>query len=280
MGRPITLITAEELASWRNRVRPSRIGFVPTMGALHEGHGSLVDSIREKCDHTVVSIFVNPLQFGPHEDFEKYPRTFKDDLDLLAEKKVSAVYIPNVKTMYSDDFQTQVVNNRMSKELCGLARPGHFDGVLTVVLKLFNLVDPDVVAFGKKDYQQYKLISRMIKDLNIDIEILGCETVRERDGLAMSSRNRYLSSEERDRATALSKGLMAAKSLFEKGERSISELILAARHIIQEKQIQLEYLEVRDRENLKQIGMAINVPAVMLVAARVGQTRLIDNIEL
>jgi pantoate--beta-alanine ligase len=278
--KPVTLITNEELRAWRNQIRPKRVGFVPTMGALHEGHGSLIEAIREKCDHVIVSIFVNPLQFGPSEDFEKYPRTFKSDLGLLEKYKVKAVYVPNVATIYSSDFQTIVANNRMSQCLCGLSRPGHFDGVLTVVMKLFNLVKPDIVAFGKKDYQQWRLIARMCKDLDLDLDIMGCETKREKDGLAMSSRNRYLNDGERSRASKLSKALFEAKNKYDNGERSVERLLTAAREIAQDSNISIDYLEIRERENLEAITGDVKDPAVILIAARLGQTRLIDNIEL
>lgn len=276
---PNTLITAEDLRIWREQSRPQRLGFVPTMGALHEGHGSLIEAIREKCDQVIVSIFVNPLQFGPSEDFEKYPRTFKADLELLKKYKVKAVYVPNVVTMYANHFQTFISNNRMSQCLCGLSRPGHFDGVLTVVMKLFNLVKPDIVAFGKKDYQQWRLISRMVKDLDLEIEIVGCETRRELDGLAMSSRNRYLSADEREVASKISKGLFAAKKKYDSGERSTSKLLAQADENIKDTRISVEYLEIRERENLESVSEELRDPAVMLVAARLGQTRLIDNIE-
>jgi len=277
---PITLINSEDLRAWRQRFHESRIGFVPTMGALHEGHGSLIERIHEKCELVIVSIFVNPLQFGPQEDFERYPRTFKADLDLLAHYKVNAVYVPNVAAMYGQYFQTQVVNNRMSKSLCGISRPGHFDGVLTVVLKLLNLVKPHVVAFGKKDYQQWRLIAQMAKDLDLDVEVMGCETKRESDGLAMSSRNRYLTSEERAYAVKISEGLFAARNKFLKGEKSKSQLVGIAKEIVSQAPIVLEYLEICDQEMLVPMADKLDTPAVMLIAGKIGQTRLIDNIEL
>jgi pantoate--beta-alanine ligase len=192
MTTPMTLISLSELTDVRNgwEREGAKVVFVPTMGALHEGHMQLVRVARQHGSRVIVSIFVNPTQFGPNEDFAKYPRTLAADLELLAKEKVDAVFLPNAMSMYPDGFQTYVINKTMAKGLCGAVRPGHFEGVLTVVLKLFNLVRPHTAIFGKKDYQQWRLIERMVKDLHLPVMVLGQDTVRESDGLAMSSRNR------------------------------------------------------------------------------------------
>lgn len=282
MDQPLTLIANEELRAWRQERKDNgqRIGLVPTMGALHEGHISLVSQIRSQCDQVIVSIFVNPLQFGPSEDFERYPRTFKADLEILKKNGVETVFVPNISTMYQDGFQTYITNRKMASVLCGASRPGHFDGVLTVVLKLFNIVEPHVVAFGKKDYQQLSLISQMVTDLNINISIMGCETLRESDGLAMSSRNRYLNVEDRRAAVRLSQGLMAAKAAFQKGERKKSHLYQIIFSAVNVQGIELDYLEIRKQKTLEDTSDLVAGPAVALIAAKVGQTRLIDNVEL
>lgn len=251
------------------------------MGALHEGHLSLALAARTLADRVVVSVFVNPLQFGPSEDFSRYPRTLKADLDLLVPIGVDAVFVPNAAMMYPEGFQTTLHNSGMADDLDGRVRKGHFDGVLTVVLKLFNLVQPDVALFGKKDYQQWRLIERMVADLNLPVEVRGAETMREPDGLAMSSRNRYLSDTERPIAVRLSMGLKAARDLFKGGERSPAALIQAFDKVAGHTQgLALEYCEVRRQADLAPFDAKVDVPAVMLVAAKVGTTRLIDNMEM
>lgn len=251
------------------------------MGALHEGHLSLVALARQRADRVIASIFVNPLQFGPAEDFSRYPRTLKADLELLSTLEVEAVFVPNAATMYPEGFQTHVYNNDMAKDLCGASRKGHFEGVLTVVLKLFNLVRPHLAIFGKKDYQQWRLIERMVKDLALPLEVLGAETLRDPDGLAMSSRNRYLSDTERPLATRLFQGLTAAADAYKAGRRLPRELLDAFHNVAGGVPgIELEYAELRRRETLKPFQDKVDGPAVMLVAARVGTTRLIDNVEI
>jgi pantoate--beta-alanine ligase len=275
---PQTLISADELSTVRDAWERdgARVAFVPTMGALHEGHLSLVRTARALgAERVVVSIFVNPIQLGPNEDFEKYPRTLKSDLDLLTPLGVDAVFLPNAAMMYPPGFQTYISNKTMSEGLCGASRPGHFDGVLTVVLKLFNLVRPHVAVFGKKDYQQWRLIERMALDLNLRTQVYGADTLREPDGLAMSSRNRYLSPGERGVATRLSKGLFAAK-----GKKTAEEALAAFHKVVDGPEIRLEYAEVRAQADLKPLTGALSQPAVMIVAGRVGTTRLIDNLEL
>lgn len=258
-----------------------KLAFVPTMGALHDGHLSLVQQARQHADSVICSIFVNPSQFGPNEDFNRYPRTLTEDIAKLSSAGCDAVFLPNVATIYPDGFQTWVRNEALENDLCGATRPGHFRGVLTVVLKLLNLVRPEVAIFGKKDYQQWRLIEKMAIDLNVPVKILGGETVREPDGLAMSSRNRYLKPEERPAAVAISRGLRAAVEKHRGGERHPQSLIeIVAREIATQPSIKLEYLTVRDQDSLAEIQGAIAGPAVILVAAKLGDLRLIDNMEL
>jgi pantoate--beta-alanine ligase len=251
------------------------------MGALHAGHLSLVELAREKADRVLVSIFVNPTQFGPNEDFERYPRTLKADLELLAPLDVDAVFLPNAASMYPPGFQTYVHNKGMSEGLCGASRPGHFEGVLTVVLKLFNLTRPHVAVFGKKDYQQWRLIERMARDLDLRVEVLGAETLREVDGLAMSSRNRYLSAAERQTAVGLSRALRAAKAAVDGGETDAGKVLERFRSTLAETPgFALEYGELRQRADLAPVTGALSAPAVLIAAGRVGATRLIDNMEM
>jgi pantoate--beta-alanine ligase len=269
------------------RTANERVAFVPTMGALHEGHLSLVKEARNHADRVVVSIFVNPLQFGPQEDFAKYPRTLKEDIALL--DGVDVIWAPNAAELYPDHFQTNVTNRKMSSHLCGAARPGHFDGVLTVVMKFFNIVQPDIAVFGKKDFQQFKLIEQMVKDLSLKINVIGAPIVREQDGLAMSSRNRYLSVDDRADATRIYQGLQKAKELYKKGSRNKQELVDTCREVIvSSKKFAVEYIEICDVNTLsiveeksteKSTTQIPDEPVVMLVAARLGQTRLIDNME-
>ncbi len=276
-----TLIGLEELQQFRAACKNDMVGFVPTMGALHDGHLSLVKLARKHAQKVIVSIFVNPLQFGPKEDFSKYPRMLKADVERLASVGVDAVFAPNVADMYPSDFQTRVLNVEMAADLCGASRPGHFEGVLTVVCRLLSLVAPHVAVFGKKDYQQYRLIQQMASDLALPVQILGGEIVRDPDGLAMSSRNAYLSAEERQQALALSKGLQAAATLFRDGERQPEVLLNSCYQAISsETGIQPEYCELRDQKYLRAFAEEVDAPAVLLVAARVGSTRLIDNMEL
>jgi pantoate--beta-alanine ligase len=258
-----------------------KLAFVPTMGALHDGHIALVAKAREISDATITSIFVNPAQFGPGEDFSRYPRTLADDVARLTEAGCDAVFLPNAAMMYPDGFQTWVRNERLENELCGASRPGHFRGVLTVVLKLLNIVRPDSVLFGKKDYQQWRLIEKMACDLNLPTAVLGCETVRESDGLAMSSRNRYLKPEQRPAAAAIARGLKASLDKFKSGEVQCAALLaVAGAEIAKFPEIKVEYLELRNQLTLAPAGEKITSPAVIMAAARLGDLRLIDNMEL
>ena len=277
-----TIVNIDEMLALRAQwaLLQLKVAFVPTMGALHAGHLSLVDQARRLADRVVVSIFVNPTQFGPNEDFSKYPRTLQQYLQALA-GKADAAFLPTAAGIYPDGYQTYVINKKMSDGLCGASRLNHFEGVLTVVLKLFNIVQPNFALFGKKDYQQWRLIETMVKDFNLSLQVLGCETFREADGLAMSSRNRYLSPAERQIATHISEGLVQVKNLVVSGEKEIKVLIEQFKLVaLRESAIHLEYVEIRKCQDLSLIEATIEDPAVMLIAARVGTTRLIDNIEL
>ncbi|AEW05260.1 pantothenate synthetase [Sulfobacillus acidophilus DSM 10332] len=257
------------------------LALVPTMGALHEGHLALVRRARDVADRVVVSIFVNPLQFGPQEDFARYPRDLAHDVQLLADLGVDTVFAPTVEDMYPlGNSWTRVEVTTMSTVLCGRTRPTHFAGVTTVVSKLFNLVQPDFAVFGEKDWQQLSIIRRMVADLNFPVTIIGVPTVREADGLAKSSRNQYLSPEDRLRAPALYRGLQQAQSLYQAGERQVEALIQAARGIMEEAGIDPEYLEIVDPVTLEPMPTPLDRPARMATAARVGGARLIDNIGL
>ncbi|WP_028950891.1 pantoate--beta-alanine ligase [Sulfurihydrogenibium subterraneum] len=258
-----------------------KIGFVPTMGYLHEGHISLIKCAKKENDIVVVSIFVNPLQFGKNEDLGKYPRDFERDKSICEKEGVDYLFYPDYKDMYPESFQTYVEVVELSKGLCGDYRPGHFKGVATVVLKLFNIVCPDNAYFGKKDYQQLKVIQRMVKDLNVPVNVVGCPIVREPDGLAMSSRNTYLSNEERQSATYIYKGLLEGKRLFQSGERDSEKIRQAVIDTIKKAPLlkEIQYVEVVDKDSLKPKKVAESGD-VIAVAVYIGNTRLIDNMEL
>lgn len=260
---------------WRREGK--RIAFVPTMGYFHEGHLSLMREGKRRGDVLVVSIFVNPIQFGPSEDYSRYPRDLERDLRLAEEVGVDVAFCPEVEDMYPPGFQTFVEVTELQKPLCGQYRPGHFRGVATVVLKLFNIVKPHVAIFGLKDYQQYLVIRRMVQDLNLDLEVVGMPTVREPDGLASSSRNAYLTPEEREKATVLFRALMAAKEAFEEGKRDADEILEAARSVLAgEPAVRVQYLELRDPETLEPLKGEVR-RGLLAVAAYLGNTRLIDN---
>jgi len=257
-----------------------RIGFVPTMGALHEGHLSLVRAAKKQTDIVAASIFVNPTQFGPNEDFSKYPRTFERDCELLKNEGVDLLFAPSAEEMYPRGAVTWVTVEGLSDKLDGRSRPGHFRGVTTVVAKLFHVVEPDVAFFGQKDAVQLVLIRRMVRDLNMPVEIVGCPIVREKDGLAMSSRNAYLSAEERKSALVLNDTLQAIKKRFDEGEKNSEKLISAGMDIFRrEPLVRLDYLDIVDPETLDPLPF-INRDTLAAVAACVGTTRLIDNITL
>ena len=254
------------------------IAFVPTMGYFHEGHLSLMREGRERGDVLVVSIFVNPTQFGPGEDFDRYPRDMERDLRMAEEVGVDVIFAPTVEEMYPEGYQTYVEVEKVTQHLCGLSRPGHFRGVTTVVTKLFNIVKPHVALFGQKDYQQLITIERMVKDLNMDVEIVGMPTVREEDGLAASSRNVYLSPEERKAALSLYRSLRRAEELFSEGVRESQRILEEVRGVLEaEPLVKIDYVHVCDPETLEDIEGPIGERALVAVAAKVGTTRLIDN---
>jgi pantoate--beta-alanine ligase len=253
------------------------IGFVPTMGCLHEGHLSLVRLAREKNRFVVVSIFVNPTQFAPHEDFMTYPRDLKRDLRLLRKERVDLVFHPLVRTLYPPGYKTSVVVEDLGKILCGVSRPGHFKGVATVVLKLFNIVKPDIAVFGQKDYQQTVVIRQMVRDLDLRVKILIGKTIRESDGLAMSSRNLYLSDRERHAAPVLYQSLSWAKNAFGRGNNDAPAIIGKVRRMIEKKGGRTDYVEVLDKNTLTRIRY-LKKGSVIALAAYFGRTRLIDNI--
>ena len=257
-----------------------RLGFVPTMGALHEGHLSLVRAAKAQCDAVAVSIFVNPLQFAPTEDLAKYPRTFERDRELLEKEAVDILFAPTPEEMYPAGAVTYVTVEGLSEKLCGKSRPGHFRGVTTVVAKLFHMVEPDLAFFGQKDAAQAAIIRRMVRDLNLPIEIVVCPIVREPDGLAMSSRNAYLSPQERKSALVLHRSLTQVKKQFDQGERNASKLIEAGkRALAQEPTVRLDYLEIVDPATLDP-KQELTSTALVAIAAHVGNTRLIGNILL
>jgi pantoate--beta-alanine ligase len=254
-----------------------RVGVVPTMGALHEGHLSLVEECNRVCEATVVTIFVNPTQFAPHEDFSRYPRTLEADLEKLSAHRVDAVFCPEPGTMYPPGFSTYVEPPEVARPLEGVCRPGHFRGVATVVLKLFHAVPADAAFFGQKDYQQAAVIRRMVADLDVPIEIHVLPTVREPDGLAMSSRNVYLSPDERRRALAISHSLRVAEELAEQGERDAAVIRRRMLEILESGGgDRIDYASIAHPDTLAELER-IDGPAVALVAAHVGSTRLIDN---
>lgn len=257
-----------------------RIGLVPTMGALHQGHLTLVERSLQECDISAVSIFVNPTQFGPHEDFAKYPRTLEVDLDHLRKLKVDLVFTPSPAQLYPPDFSTFLEPPRSAQPLEGEFRPGHFRGVVTVVLKLFHIIPAHVSYFGQKDFQQLTVIRHMVEDLNLPMRIEGCETVREPDGLAMSSRNRYLSTSARQTALGLWRALSDARTMVEQGEREVAQIEARMATILQTAGADsIDYACIVDRNTLQPIDR-LDQPSIALIAAYVEQTRLIDNLML
>jgi len=259
------------------RQQGKTIGFVPTMGFLHEGHLSLMRIARPKCDILVVSIFVNPTQFGPTEDFEKYPRDFEQDEKLCGQEKVDIIFYPAKDKMYSEPYHTIVNVKTLSETMCGLSRPGHFQGVTTVVAKLFNIVKPNFAVLGQKDYQQALIIRQMAKDLNFDVEILTGAIIREADGLAMSSRNKYLSLEEREKARVLFKSLQMAIKLVKEGRYDARLISNQIRDLIQQAEgILIDYIAIVDGKTLRPM-QEIRDNTLIALAVKIGETRLIDN---
>ncbi len=263
---------AEEL-----RLAGKRIGFVPTMGFFHEGHLELMRVAKKHSDIVVVSIFVNPIQFGPSEDYNRYPKDIEGDKKKAEQVGVDILFIPRVEDMYPEGFQTKVCVERLTQHLCGLFRPGHFDGVTTVVTKLFNITKPHIAVFGEKDYQQLLVIKRMVADLNMDIEIISVPTVREPDGLAMSSRNSYLSPEERKSALSLKKAIDIAQQMVAKGETDTSVIKKKVEETISSYPFtKIQYVSICDPETLEELDK-IEKQALLAMAVFVGNARLIDN---
>lgn len=278
----LELITIPDLKSWRRAQRTAgrRVGFVPTMGFLHEGHLALVDEAKRRADEVILSIFVNPLQFGPAEDLARYPRDLPRDRGLASARGVDVIFVPTVAAMYPPRSEVRVSPGPIAERWEGAARPGHFTGVLTVVAKLFHLVEPDIACFGQKDVQQLTLIRRMVEDLNWPVEIVSVPTVRESDGLALSSRNAYLGGDERGRAAVLSRALQAAHQAWRGGEASARELELRIRQeLAKEPSVTVEYISIADPTALAPVD-SVDERTVVSLAARIGGTRLIDNIKL
>jgi pantoate--beta-alanine ligase len=276
--REIHKLPEMSLFSRKAKAHGKRVGFVPTMGALHEGHLSLVAEARKRCDVVVVSIFVNPLQFGPSEDLNKYPRHLNRDKKLLKELGVDVLFQPNAGQMFPAGFKTFVEVEGLSKKLCGRTRPTHFRGVATVVAKLFDLVLPDAAFFGLKDFQQQVIIRQMTRDLDLPVEIIALPTVREFDGLAMSSRNAYLSDRERQTALILYRALSLAQQLVAGGERDLNKIMYKLRSLIgTEPSVRLDYLAAVDPATLDEVKK-LKGNVLFAVAAYLGKTRLIDNL--
>ena len=253
------------------------VGFVPTMGYLHEGHKSLIEKAVEENDMVVVSVFVNPIQFGPKEDLASYPRDIERDSKLCEDAGANIIFHPEKEEMYFDDFCTHVDIEGLSDGLCGKSRPIHFRGVCTVVSKLFNIVNPHRAYFGEKDAQQLAIIKRMVRDLNFDIEVIGCPIIREEDGLAKSSRNTYLNDEERKAATILNKSLLLGKKALEDGERDSKKIVdIITNNINTESLAKIDYIEIVDSLSMKEVDI-INKSVLVAMAVYIGKTRLIDN---
>ena len=273
----IKTVNLMQQASDAIRMGGESLALVPTMGFLHEGHLTLMRAGKDHCDRLVVSLFVNPTQFGPNEDFEAYPRDTEGDLHKAEEVGADMVFMPSPAEMYPQGAQTSVVVKDLPNHLCGLSRPGHFDGVTTVVAKLFHIVKPHVTVFGQKDYQQLAVISRMVMDLDMDIQIMGVPTVREADGLAMSSRNSYLSLEERKSALSLKKSLNLAERLFNEGEKNAQTVKdFVESYILEHPYTEIDYIALCDSITLDDVN-TLSEGTLMALAVRVGKTRLIDN---
>jgi pantoate--beta-alanine ligase len=272
----------QELRQTLRPLRSGTIGFVPTMGYLHRGHQSLMDRARQECDTVVVSVFVNPLQFGPNEDYDRYPRDLERDAAIAEAAGVDYLFAPSVDEMYPSESLTTVTLRRITEPLCGASRPGHFDGVATVVTKLFHIVQPDKAYFGLKDAQQVAVIQQMTEDLNFPVEIVPCPTVREPDGLAMSSRNVYLSPEERQQATVLYRALRMAKEQIEAGTltRAADVISFLEKEIRTQPLANIDYVQVLTYPRLEPVDRLENKRIIMAVAVRFGSTRLIDNLIL
>jgi pantoate--beta-alanine ligase len=277
----VTSVSEMQRVADELRSKGQRIGLVPTMGALHEGHLSLIRQMAETADVVVVSIFVNPTQFGPNEDFAKYPRDLDRDLQLCEEAGADIVFSPPVEEIYPKGYSTYVTEEFVAKPLEGATRPTHFRGVTTVVAKLFNIVRPHQAIFGQKDAQQVAVLAKMVEDLHFGVEIVVAATLRESEGLAMSSRNRYLSTTQRQEALAISQALKFATDMVEKGERRPDRLIAEATHILsQKRRVRVIYIAVVDRKTMEPMREVVPGRSLMAIAAWVDETRLIDNVVL
>lgn len=257
--------------------RGKTIGLVPTMGALHSGHISLIKKSVSQNNITVVSVYVNPIQFGPNEDYERYPRPVEKDIKICKENKVDFLFLPTNNTLYNDNFSTYIYNNKLSKIMCGVTRPIHFQGVCTVVSKLFNIAMPTKAYFGLKDYQQYVIVKQMAKDLNFNIKVIGCPIVREKSGLAMSSRNTYLSPTSKQNACGIYKSLCLAKKQFSEGKKLKDIKKNIEKNISAIPESKIDYVEIRNFENLD-LATEKDKSIVIAVAVKVSNVRLIDNI--
>ncbi|MBR5577408.1 MAG: pantoate--beta-alanine ligase [Lachnospiraceae bacterium] len=265
----------EQVKQWKKE--GFTVGFVPTMGYLHEGHGSLMQEAKKQCDKVVVSIFVNPMQFGVNEDLDSYPRDLEADKKLCSELGVDLIFHPDVQEMYAEGFCSFVDMNGLTKELCGKSRPIHFRGVCTVVNKLFNIVMPDKAFFGQKDAQQLAVIQRMVKDLNMDLEIIGCPIIREEDGLAKSSRNTYLNPKERKAALILSQAIFKGEELVKAGERDADKVVSFMKEILRsEPMAEIDYVEAVSMDTIEKIEL-LQGTVLVAMAVKIGKTRLIDN---
>ncbi len=274
------IVGLKEMLAWANKMRQQghRIGFVPTMGYLHDGHFSLIERARQVDDIVVCSIFVNPAQFGPQEDFGRYPRDLARDESLTEKAGVDILFCPRAEDIYPDGFKTRVSVESLSGKLCGRDRPGHFGGVTTIVAKLFNLVKPHNAYFGQKDAQQFVIIRQMVEDLNFDIQLHMLPIIREKDGLALSSRNKYLNDSERKAALVLSRAIKQARGLFERGIRTAEEILAGAEaEIAKEKLARLDYLALVDMASLEAVKVIAGAPVLLAMAIRIGGVRLIDN---
>ncbi len=278
--REIKDLPEMRIYSQKARAHGKRVGFVPTMGALHEGHLSLMAAAKQKADAAVVSIFVNPIQFGPSEDYARYPRNLRKDKKLLKDMGVDILFLPETSDVFPAGFKTFVEVEALSKKLCGRTRPAHFRGVATVVAKLLNIVNPDFAFFGEKDFQQQVIIKQMVKDLDLPVEIVSLPTVREFDGLAMSSRNAYLTPRERKSATILYKALCLAKEEVARGEKDHKKILFRMRSLIaSEPGVRLDYAAAVDPETLEEVKK-ISGKVLFALAAYLGKARLIDNMEV
>jgi pantoate--beta-alanine ligase len=276
----LRISTPHQLTEWSSlvRARGETIAFVPTMGFLHEGHLSLMRAAKTKADHLVVSIFVNPLQFAPGEDLDRYPSDPEGDASKCKELGCDVLFSPVKADLYPEGFQTRVQVGALARHLCGASREGHFEGVATIVLKLFGLVRPTTALFGSKDYQQLQIIRRMVRDLDLGIEVVGMPIVREEDGLALSSRNAYLSEEERRQALVLSRSLRELENQIAAGERCVEVLLKRARSLIEEQPLSsIDYVSLVDAEELTPLESIGDRPVLAAVAVAFGKTRLIDN---